>query len=168
MERRRIASGTEWEARVGYSRAVRAGSQIHVSGTTATDKDGNVVGEGDPYEQTKQALANVEDAPAEADASLEDVVRTRMFVTDIDDWESVGEAHSDLTVPIAKRAGEIEGAAQRSDQNDVGVGLADAIIAATAIEFDEPVVTDDETDFIRRIQGQAGVTELDVDLYASE
>ncbi|SDY35450.1 RidA family protein [Halobellus clavatus] len=95
MERRRISSGTEWESHVGYSRAIRAGSQIHVSGTTATDEDGDVVGEGDPYEQTKQALANVEDALVEADASLEDVVRTRMFVTDIDDWEAIGEAHGE-------------------------------------------------------------------------
>ena len=95
MERRRISSGTEWESHVGYSRAIRAGSQIHISGTTATDEDGDVVGEGDPYEQTKQALANVEDALVEADASLEDVVRTRMFVTDIDDWEAIGEAHGE-------------------------------------------------------------------------
>jgi enamine deaminase RidA (YjgF/YER057c/UK114 family) len=95
MERRRISSGTEWESHVGYSRAIRAGSQIHVSGTAATDEDGDVVGEGDPYEQTKQALANVEDALVEADASLEDVVRTRMFVTDIDDWEAIGEAHGE-------------------------------------------------------------------------
>ncbi|WP_311174090.1 RidA family protein [Halobellus ordinarius] len=95
MERRRITSGTEWESRVGYSRAVRVGSQIHVSGTTATDEDGNVFGENDPYEQTKQALSNIEDALAEADASLDDVVRTRMFVTDIDDWEAIGEAHGE-------------------------------------------------------------------------
>jgi len=95
MERRRISSGTEWESRVGYPRVVRVGSQIHVSGTTATDEDGDIVGEGDPYQQTKQALSNVEDALAEADASLSDVIRTRMFVTDIDDWEAIGEAHGE-------------------------------------------------------------------------
>ncbi|MFD1599675.1 RidA family protein [Halobellus rarus] len=95
MERRRISSGTEWESRVGYSRAVRAGSQIHVSGTTATDDEGDVVGEGDPYEQTKQALSNIEAAFKEANASLDDVVRTRMFVTDIDDWEVIGDAHGE-------------------------------------------------------------------------
>jgi len=95
MQRRRIGSGTEWEAKVGYSRAVRVGSEIRVSGTTATDEDGNVVGDGDPYEQTKRALANVERALREADASLEDVVRTRIYVTDIDEWERVGEAHGE-------------------------------------------------------------------------
>lgn len=95
MERRRISSGTEWESRVGYSRAVRAGSQVHVSGTTATDDAGDVVGEGDPYEQTMQALSNVESALEAADAGLEDVVRTRLFVVDIDDWEAVGDAHAE-------------------------------------------------------------------------
>lgn len=95
MERRRIASGTEWESKVGYSRAVRVGSQIHVSGTTATDDEGDVVGEGDPAAQTKQALANIEAALREADASLDDVVRTRLFVTDIEDWEAIGDAHGE-------------------------------------------------------------------------
>lgn len=74
----------------------------------------------------------------------------------------------DLTASIAKRAGEIEGQIQSFDQNSVGIGLADAVIAATALEFDEPVVTDDETDFVNRIRKQAGVSELTVELYASE
>lgn len=96
MERKRISSGTEWESRVGHSRVVQAGSAVHVSGTTATDDDGNVVGNDDPYEQTKQALRNIENAYTETDASLEDVVRTRMFVTDIDEWEAIGDAHREV------------------------------------------------------------------------
>ena len=95
MERKTISSGTEWESRVGYSRAVRAGNQIHVSGTTATDADGAVVGKGDPYEQTRRALRDVRTALEEAGASLSDVVRTRLFVTDIDRWEEIGDAHAD-------------------------------------------------------------------------
>ncbi len=95
MERQRISSGTEWESRVGYSRAVRAGSQVHVSGTTATDDEGEVVGEGDPAAQTRRALANVEGALDAAGASLSDVVRTRLFVVDIDEWAAVGDAHAE-------------------------------------------------------------------------
>lgn len=96
MERHRISSGTEWEREVGYSRAITAGNEIHVSGTTATDEDGAVVGESDPYRQTKQALSIVGDALAEAGASIEDVVRTRMYVVDIDDWEEIGRAHGEV------------------------------------------------------------------------
>jgi len=92
MERRRITSGTEWEERVGYSRAVRVGDRVLVSGTTATDEDGDVVG-GTPAAQTRRALENVERALAEAGASLADVVRTRLYVTDIDGWEAIGEVH---------------------------------------------------------------------------
>ena len=95
MERTRVSSGTEWEPKVSYSRAVRVGPHVHVSGTTATDDDGSVVAEGDPYGQTKRALANVESALGAAGASLSDVVRTRLFVTDIDEWEAVGDAHAE-------------------------------------------------------------------------
>lgn len=95
MKRELVSSGTEWEPRVGYSRAVRTGHHVHVSGTTATDDDSNIVGKDDPYQQTQQILANIEWALSEAGASLSDVVRTRIFVTDIDHWEAVGDAHAD-------------------------------------------------------------------------
>lgn len=95
MERRRVSSGTVWEDAVGYSRAVRVGDRIEVSGTTATDVDGEVVGAGDPYAQTVQIVENVERALAELDASLADVVRTRMYVTDVGDWEAIGRAHAE-------------------------------------------------------------------------
>jgi enamine deaminase RidA (YjgF/YER057c/UK114 family) len=95
MDRERYASGTEWESAVGYSRAIRAGDEIHVSGTTATDDDGAVVAPGDPYAQTARAIENVETALSALDASLSDVVRTRLFVMDIDDWEAIGRAHGD-------------------------------------------------------------------------
>ncbi|WP_227133040.1 RidA family protein [Halorubellus salinus] len=95
MERRRVSSGTQWEDAVGYSRAVRVGDRVEVSGTTATDDAGEVVGVGDSYAQTAQIIENVERALAELDAGLCDVVRTRMYVTDVDDWEAIGRAHSE-------------------------------------------------------------------------
>jgi enamine deaminase RidA (YjgF/YER057c/UK114 family) len=96
MERRTLSSGTEWEPRVGYSRAVRVGDRISVSGTTATDDAGAVVAVGDPYGQAKRAMENAVAAVEAAGGGVEDVVRTRMYVVDIDDWEAIGRAHADV------------------------------------------------------------------------
>ena len=107
MERTRVSSGTEWESHAGYSRAVRAGDQVHVAGTTPVDDEGEVVGDG-PYEQTIAALEIVEAALDEAGAGLSDVARTRLYVTDIDDFEDVGRAHGEVFTDVRPAATMVE------------------------------------------------------------
>lgn len=107
-QRTNISSGAKWEDIVGYSRAVRVGNIIEVAGTTSVDERGEVVGLNDPYEQTKYIFQKIEKALAEAGASLKDVTRTRMFVTDISRWEEIGRAHGEYFRGIKPAASMIE------------------------------------------------------------